>query len=212
MIFICNPDLQVPCCTTVRHNVIEMCKGFEIKGKHRLRIPGRLRITTYDWSSRIYRGNLTTALPWVDMDEVMRSILHDFSGFPTFHKAGATTNMLYDVMTNWNITSKIQATTTDNASDMVEAMRLLTIAMNNVNGNCPSVQEIHIRCIDHVVNLGDNDCLRKGHQKSNKAVIYCQQFVRLSTFVICLSRYKLNSLCETTCHRSMLTIDVHRHL
>lgn len=150
----------------VSRNISKMCKSFEIKVKDKLKdVYGNVSITTDELSSGICRGYFTTILHWIDDSWITRKIVLDLDRLQSPHKEEETSTMLLDVLSKWNLTSKLQAIRSDSVSDMVVSMKLLTTSINKLTGTFRSVEDIHVRCTAHVVNLCVKDCLPKVHEK-----------------------------------------------
>lgn len=168
MISTCDSNIKVPCRTTVSKHVIEMQKAQEVSMKDKLKdIPGMVNVTTDAWSSRVYKGYLSITIHWVDKDWCLRNVLLDFVRFPTPHNGETTSNVLFELLSYWNIIGSVKAITTDNASDMCTAMAKLIDKMNIKNNTNRRVCDMHVRCIAHVVNLAVKDCLNDVHQEIN---------------------------------------------
>lgn len=58
----------------------------------------------------------------------------------------------------------LKTITTDKVSDMCAAMSILKDQLNSRNNTCGTVDELHIRCTYHVVNLAVKDCLLISHR------------------------------------------------
>lgn len=164
MITCVDSHIVVPSRTSVCREVKDMCKSTEISIRDILKdIPGMVSFTTDAWSSRVYKGYLSVTMHWIDKTWCLRHVLLDFVRFPTPHNGETTSTLLFDLLSSWHLLSKVKAITTDNASDMCSAMSKLTDMMNIRNNSARCVQDIHVRCIAHVVNIAVKDCLAEVH-------------------------------------------------
>lgn len=138
--------------------------SYEITTKDLLKdIPGMVSITTDAWSSQMYRGYLSLTLHWVDKEWVLRHVLLDFVRFPKPHNGTTNSSILMELLTHWNLTSKLRAVTTDNASDICSAMEKLLDMLNIRNNTSTVITNFHVRCIAHVVHLAVGECLKDIH-------------------------------------------------
>lgn len=160
MISIFDSNVLVPCRTTVSREIINMKSSYALKLAEKIKdIPGSVSITTDAWSSRAFRGYLSVTMHWVDKSWVLRNVIIDFIRFPTTLNGQTTCKMLIEVLSKWNLTSKLRAVSTDNSADMICAMEHLSIQLNAQNGIVKHIEDIHVRCIAHVVNLAVKNCL-----------------------------------------------------
>lgn len=93
----------------------------------------------------------------------------DFDRLLIPQNADDTTTLLYDILSKCDLSLVI----TDNEGDMITAMRVLTTMIKNVIHTCCSVEDIHICCIEHVVNLGTKDFLQLVHTKIKNRDLLC---------------------------------------
>lgn len=69
-----------------------------------------------------------------------------------------------EILSKWDMDKSLKDITTDNASDTCAAMSIVNDILNSGNNACRTVDELHLRCIAHVVNLAVKDCLSIVHQ------------------------------------------------
>lgn len=159
-------DFVVPNRRAISNRISAMVEDNKVSVRSQLSsTPGNISLTTDAWSSRIYRGYIAVTAHWIDEYWSLRSVLLDFQRFPTPHTADATCTTIIDILENWHVAGKVQAITTDNAADVISGVNdvhkyLCTIHHLNV-----TLEDFHVRCIAHVVNLAVKDALEITHAK-----------------------------------------------
>lgn len=123
-------------------------------------INGMVSITTDTWSYRVYKGYLSLTIHWVDKHWVLRHVLLDFVRFATTHNSNTTSTLLFVLLGDWNQLDKVRAIITDSTDDMISAMTKWTNKLNLRNNTNRYVSDIHVRYIEHVVNLAVRDCFK----------------------------------------------------
>ena len=114
-------------------------------------IPGKVALTADGWSSRVMRGYFVLTIHWVDKSWNLRSCVLEFKYFPPPHDTHSTCQLVYDVLRDFNLHTRVAAITTDSGSEMISAMRLLRI-MLQTEFSVRIDEGWHIRCICHVMN------------------------------------------------------------
>lgn len=76
---------------------------------------------------------------------------------------------MLEVVSNCNLLGKMRAITTDNASAILSVITKFIDMLNIMNNISLIVDDIHVRCIPHVVNLEFNNCLADVHENVNKS-------------------------------------------
>lgn len=96
---------------------------------------------------------------WIDSGWGLRQRVLDFRLFQTPHTGEAASTLLWEVMEDNGILSKVRSIKTDNESDIVSGARLLSedIVMNLDNSAQYSHQRVH--CASHVINLAIEEFL-----------------------------------------------------
>ena len=85
-------------------------------------------ITTDIWTAKYQtRGYLSLTCHFIDNEWTLRSIVLTTVAFTTDHTGDDISDTLSELMDQWNITDKVVASTTDNASNIIKAMRNLSI-------------------------------------------------------------------------------------
>lgn len=92
----------------------------------------------------------------------------EFERFIIPHTGHAACHFIYEVIKYWGLNKSIMAVATDNASDMVSVVRELNEKLRNKLGDDDfslRVDNFHVRCLPHVVNLAVKDCMGIVHDK-----------------------------------------------
>lgn len=167
-------DYSVPSQSTISRRLVSEYESrlIEIREEVR-RINSRVSLTCDAWSSNIFKGYMAITMHWIDQQWNMRSLLLDFKRFITPHTGGAASNILKEVIMFWGIEKRLQCITTDNASDMIEAIYKLVEKLNLDFEADYDEEEFHVRCIAHVINLGVRECfgLVKGKLENLRSMI-----------------------------------------
>lgn len=98
-----------------------------------------------------------------DKNGCPRNLLLDFVRFPTPHNGQKSVNILFEMLSHRNLLGKVKDVTTNNASDMVSAIERLSDLLNIDNNSSGTVNDLHIRCLAHILNLAVKDCLTDVH-------------------------------------------------
>lgn len=83
----------------------------------------RVALTADSWSSIVYEDYIVITGPWIDANGCPQSEILDFKCFTTPHTADANCATLKDTFIGWDLSSFLNAGTTDNASDMTAGMK-----------------------------------------------------------------------------------------
>jgi hypothetical protein len=122
-------------------------------------IPGRVASTCDGWSPRIMRGYFVVTLHWICAESILRSSVLEFRYFPSPHTAVTTYEVLKLILQEYHLPTRIRAITTDSASEMRPAMRLLC-DHPNMEFTLGLTESFHVRCICHVMNRAAIDTER----------------------------------------------------
>ena len=109
-------------------------------------------LTTDLWSSRTTQGYITVTCHFISSDWKLSSIVLDTLPVDGAHTAENLAAELMSVASEWGITDKIVCLVTDNASNIVAAVRL--------NG------WKHMPCFAHTLNLVVQDSIKADSQLS----------------------------------------------
>lgn len=116
----------------------------------------RVSLTADAWSSRIYHGYMVVTGHWIDESWTMRATVLEFKRFITPHTGDAVCHFIEEVIKDGGLENSLMSITTDNASDMIAAIRKLNNKIHNaldVTDSSLRFENFHIRCIAHIVNL-----------------------------------------------------------
>jgi hypothetical protein len=108
------------------------------------------------------RGYFVVALHWICDEWILRSCVLDFWYFPSPHNALTTCEIPKLILHEYDLQTRIRAITTDSASEMRPAMRLLCNHLN-MEFDLGLTESFHIRCICHILNRAaiDADCVKE---------------------------------------------------
>lgn len=151
-----NPKAKTISDKTVRSDLMAAFgkKFDELKKEIRL-IPGKISITMDGWTSKNFLSFLAIRGHWLDAEWIYQSKLLDFSYIEGGHTGMAFSELLNDCLTRLEIPfSRILGITLDNASNNDTMFQYLAEISEDI-----SEEEIHIRCLAHVINLSAQDIL-----------------------------------------------------
>lgn len=165
-----NPNIVVPSTRTIRRRILKLSEEKELVVKAKIAQEHcRLSITADAWSSRVYKGFMVVTAHFIDKNWNMKSVIIEFDRFYTPHTGEAVEAFLRDVIERWGISQRVQAVTTDSASDMIRGMSLLHRWLSSIDPNMPQLRShFHIRCFAHVLNLATKECMKDIHSHISK--------------------------------------------
>lgn len=177
-----DANLKVSCHTMVNREVSEGPKTGEIKIRDTLsHILCMVSLTTYAWSSRLYRGYLSITMLWVHKDWCLRNVLLDFVRFP------------------YLITVKLPQHCCVSCCQTEVFLEVWRRSHQITRPNCAlyTVVEIYVWCIAHVFTLSFKDFLGDVHKHFNR--------IRCLLSAMPSSAKRLD-LCETTQRHLIITV------
>lgn len=124
-------------------------------------IPGKISFTIDGWTSKNIFPFVNIRAHWIDAQWQSQSILLEFSEIHNEHSGDNLCKIFLKCLDRFGISvSKILAITLDNASNNDT---LLTSFINEViaQGVNISIDDIHVRCLAHIMNLSVQDILTK---------------------------------------------------
>lgn len=119
---------------------------------------GKIAITGDGWSSRQSRSYFVSTGHFISRNWKLKSCVIDFSHFPSPHDAINTSKIIKHPLEDYKIAKKISAATTDNASEMILAIKMIGNLLE-IEFGCRFDYDFHVRCLCHVLNLAIQDCL-----------------------------------------------------
>lgn len=122
------------------------------------KLSGKIGLTADGWSNKRYRGFFVVTLHFIDEYWRFRSVTIEFKFFPPPHNGPATADLLLETIVRFNLARKFAGITSDNASEMVSAMKQLFQKLNTQHA-CQLTEKNHIRCVCHIINLCVKDAL-----------------------------------------------------
>ena len=107
----------------------------------------KISLTTDDWTSRSTKGYMAITAHFVSSNMELKSRILECRRITSSQTAEHIAEELTSVMEYWNIKEKVYAVVTDNAANMVAAIRRL-----------PTIY--HVPCFAHTLNLVVQDTLK----------------------------------------------------
>jgi hypothetical protein len=122
-------------------------------------IPGRVAFTCDGCSSRVMRRYFVVKLHWICAKSILSSFFLEFRYFPSSPNAVTTCEVLKLMLQEYSLQTRIRAITTDSASEMRPAMRILCDHLNS-SLTLAWLNHFHVHCICHVMNRAAIDAER----------------------------------------------------
>ena len=122
-------------------------------------IPGRVAVTLDGWSSRVMKGFITTTCHWIDTNWHLQSVLLDYRFFPRPHNQITTSEIVFEILKDYNIQTRVRAATTDSGGEMPPAMTRLKDKLNS-EFNLHLGDDWHVRCACHILNRAVVDAMK----------------------------------------------------
>ena len=141
-----------------------------IRLKNDLELSRNITLTTDEWTSRAIRGYMGGTAHFIDDDFSLQSRLLEIRRIEQATTSANLAMELEEVMDTWQIRNKVIAIVTDNAANIVAAVRKLGIK--------------HVPCFAHTINLvvqkaiDDSENLEKIRGKIRDTVAYFHRSVK----------------------------------
>lgn len=154
-----NPSFNMPSRRTLVRGITDAYNSRRVDFMRLLgSVPGRVALTCDGWSSRVMRGYFNVSIHWIDSSFTMRSAVLEFVYFPPPHNQGTTSDLLKDILIDYEMPKKVKSITTDSGGEMPPAMRKLFEWLFSEYGNDDDLDECHLRCVCHIINRSVKDC------------------------------------------------------
>jgi hypothetical protein len=155
-----NPNYTVCCRSTLEFKITTSYNQYLERFIQLIHnIPGKVGLTCDGWSNNKRRDYFVITIHWLSEDWNLKSATLDFIHFPPPHNTQSTVNVLLKTINFYKIERKIMGITSDNASEMIAAIRELRKVLN-LEYNADIFYDFHLRCICHVLNLGIQDAMK----------------------------------------------------
>ncbi|XP_036346191.1 zinc finger BED domain-containing protein 1-like [Rhagoletis pomonella] len=119
------PNYQLPCRKTVSEKILpQIYEELLAKAKRKVSESTAVCLTTDGWTSRINEHFIAVTAHLIDKNTNLCSILICCKQFSERHTSENLCNFLKEVMTEWQISHKIAAVVSDNAPNIINAVRL----------------------------------------------------------------------------------------
>jgi hypothetical protein len=102
------------------------------------------------------RGYFMVTLRWIDSDWVLCDAVLDFKYFPSPHDQWTNSELILDIVKEFNLTSRIREIIADCGSEMAPAMKRVRDFLNNEN-QLHLEEYWQVRCIWHIINRSSID-------------------------------------------------------
>lgn len=176
MIVGCNRQLTAPCRSTESRIVKIIQELLEVSMRNLVwDIPFTASATIHASPSCVYKGHSAFTMYWMDRNWGLRRVRLDFQIFSTPHCRENTSTLLFNLLSKSNLQENVWVVTTDNASNMSSAITKLIHILSNKNNKMRPVTEIHVRFIEHGVNLHTLDFLNDVHVYVNQIYVLVQR-------------------------------------
>ncbi|KAH8304833.1 hypothetical protein KR059_011218, partial [Drosophila kikkawai] len=144
-----DPRYKLPCRKTLKNVImVEQYVEKKVKVMEILKKIDFCAITTDIWTSVANEAFITVTCSFVTDDYVLQTAVFSTNKLrcETNHTAENIKDTLQAVFDQWDISSKIVAIVTDNATSMIKA--------------CDLLQKRNVPCFAHIINLVVQDCLK----------------------------------------------------
>lgn len=102
---------------------------------------------------------------WIDENCNLKAATIEFQWFVTPHTGEVASDFIKCFITMWELGYYFPEITTDNTSDIRSGISLLCSDLHRLYpGIYNTVEDFHVRCIAHVVNLGVKECMKVAHE------------------------------------------------
>lgn len=120
-------------------------------------IPGRVSLTCDSWSPHIMRGYIAISAHWIDENWKLNSCVIGIKYFPAPRNEHAMSELLLNLIKEYNLHTKIRSITTGSSKEMEPAMRLVAEALNAqyITG---LDADWHIRCVSEIITHAVMEC------------------------------------------------------
>lgn len=155
-----NPAYNLPSRRTLCNQIkTEYGLAFEKILKILNETEGRLSVTGDGWSTKTKKGFFVITVHWISPNWILQSATLEFTHFPYPHDADNTAALIIMAFKKYKIERKLFAFTSDNASEMISAMKKIKEILN-LEFDADLYYNWHIRCICHIMNLSVQDALK----------------------------------------------------
>jgi hypothetical protein len=113
------------------------------------KIPGKVSFTTDIWSSMTNQSYLGITLHYIDNNWNLKNLTLDVIHLEDHHTGNVIADKVFNLLDEFNLTTKVLSFTTDNASNMLKFGEVL-IDLLQVYSNH---HIMHIRCAAHILNI-----------------------------------------------------------
>lgn len=156
-----NPNAKTVSSATLKRDLKKKYseKFEEIKSKV-LDIPGKISFTMDAWTSTNMFPFVNIRAHWIDIDWKQQSVLLEFSEICGDHSGANFCQIFVKCINRYGISgSKVLAVTLDNASNNGTFVRSFLNELSKQSVDI-SPENIHVRCLAHVMNLSVQDILK----------------------------------------------------
>ncbi|KAF0715631.1 zinc finger BED domain-containing protein 4-like, partial [Aphis craccivora] len=134
-----NPRYEIPCRQTISKNLIPKLYNLTLENlKKKVENAKAVSLTTDGWTCVNNKSYVAVTAHFIDEDKIV-SVCLGCEHFPLQHTAINLAEYLKSITIEWKINNKVVAVVTDNAANMVSAVRQLHFR--------------HIGCFAHSINL-----------------------------------------------------------
>lgn len=142
-----NPRFQIPCINTIKNKMMESIFYTKSTLKDMFEQTMVSVCLTTDLWTHNHSPYIGVTAHWLTKDFIMHQALITLESFAYPHTGDRIEDFLRKILTEWNISDKLTAVATDNASSMIKAIRQLGTT--------------HLCCTAHSIHLAISDGLSK---------------------------------------------------
>jgi hypothetical protein len=152
-----NPSIKIPCANSFKNLANKRYDNLKIIVKKDLiENKSQIALTTDIWTSINMIPYACITGYYISNNFELRNLLLNFEEIPHPHDSNAIFNVLKMTCIEYQIQNKIISVTTDNASNNVSGVKIFKNWLIENNG-IKQVNDFHLRCFAHVINLAVND-------------------------------------------------------
>lgn len=118
----------------------------------------RISLAVDAWSSAVMPGYICVTAHFIDQNWEKQSLILRYCRFETRHSSDAFATLMEDIIQSWGLRTKLEAITTDHASDVVAGVSKLRPLLRT-RPEDKSLFFVHVKCFAHVINVAVKECL-----------------------------------------------------
>lgn len=159
--YIANPneELKIPNRKSIRAAIEEAYNTQHEIIKTALSNESRISFSVDCWTSRNGHAFQGVVAHWITKDWELKALVLDLSIIEGSHSGANLAESFGNVLSRYELWSKLLAVTSDNASNMTTFLRKLEL-LARVNGGQFKVKDYRVRCMAHILNLSCQEVIK----------------------------------------------------